>query len=60
MVVRFGDWSRAYTLITRTGTAVTVDDNLTTPGTVKFYIRRRYGGIPANNDALKFRKLADT
>ena len=56
----FGDWNRAYTLITRTGTAITVDDNLTTPGTVKFYIRRRYGGIPANNDALKFLKLADT
>lgn len=56
----FGDWARAYTLITRTGTAVTVDDNITTPGTVKFYIRRRYGGIPANNDALKFLRLADT
>lgn len=56
----FGDWDRAYTLVTRTGTAITVDDNLTTPGTVKFYIRRRYGGIPANNDALKFLKLADT
>ena len=56
----FGDWDRAYTLITRTGTAVTVDDNITAPGTVKFYIRRRYGGIPANNDALKFLKLADT
>lgn len=56
----FGDWARAYTLINRTGTAVTVDNNITTPGTVKFYIRRRYGGIPANNDALKFLKLADT
>ena len=56
----FGDWDRAYTFITRTGTAVTVDDNITTPGTVKFYIRRRYGGIPANNDALKFLRLADT
>lgn len=56
----FGDWDRAYTLITRTGIAITRDDNITTPGTVKFYIRRRYGGIPANNDALKFLKLADT
>jgi HK97 family phage major capsid protein len=56
----FGDWDRAYTLITRTGLAITTDDNITTPGTVKFYIRRRFGGIPANNDALKFLKLADT
>lgn len=56
----FGDWNRAYTLVTRTGLAVTKDDNITTPGTVKFYLRRRFGGIPANNDALKFLKLADT
>ena len=56
----FGDWARAYTLITRTGLAITTDDNITTPGTVKFYIRRRFGGIPANNDAVKFLKLADS
>ena len=56
----FGDWDRAYTLITRRGLAVTQDDNITAPGTVKFYIRQRFGGIPANNDALKFLKLADT
>lgn len=56
----FGDWNRAYTLVTRRGLAVTTDDNITTPGTVKLYIRQRFGGIPANNDALKFLKLADT
>ena len=56
----FGDWNRAYTLITRTGLAITTDDNITTPGTIKYYIRRRFGGIPANNDALKFLKLSDT
>ena len=56
----FGDWNKSYTLITRTGLRVTVDDSITTPGTTKFYLRRRYGGIPANNDALKFLKLADT
>ena len=55
----FGDWNRAYTLITRRGLAVTKDDNITTPGTVKFYLRQRFGGIVANNDALKFLKLAN-
>ena len=55
----FGDWNKAYTLITRRGLAVTRDDNITTPGTVKFYLRQRFGGIPKNNDALKFLKLAD-
>jgi HK97 family phage major capsid protein len=56
----FGDWNKAYTLITRRGLALTKDDNITTPGTVKFYLRQRFGGIVANNDALKFLKLADT
>ena len=56
----FGDWNRAYTLITRRGLAITKDDNITTPGTVKFYLRQRFGGIPCNNDALKFLKFADT
>jgi HK97 family phage major capsid protein len=56
----FGDWNKAYTLINRRGLALTKDDNITTPGTVKFYLRQRFGGIVANNDALKFLKLADT
>ena len=56
----FGDWRRAYTLTYRRELAVTVDNNITTPGFVLFYIRRRYGGIVANNDALKLLKLADT
>ena len=56
----FGDWNKAYTLCTRRGLAITKDDNITTPGTVKFYLRQRFFGIPANNDALKFLKLADT
>lgn len=56
----FGDFKRAYTLVSRMGLAMTHDDNITTPGTHKFYIRRRYFGIPCNNDAVKFLKLADT
>ena len=56
----FGDLRKAYTLCYRRALAVTVDNNVTTPGTVKFYIRRRFGGIVANNDAAKLLKLADT
>ena len=55
----FGDWNRGYTLINRRGLAITKDDNITTPGTVKFYLRQRFGGIVANNDAIKFLKLSD-
>ena len=56
----FGDWNKAYTLAYRAELAVTVDNGITAPGFVKYYIRRRYGGIVANNDALKLLKLADT
>ena len=56
----FGDWRKAYTLCYRTQLAITIDNNITTPGYVKYYIRRRFGGIVANNDALKFLRLADT
>lgn len=56
----FGDWRKAYTLAFRQQLAITVDNNITAPGYVKFYVRRRYGGIVANNDALKLLKLADT
>lgn len=56
----FGDFRKAYTLCYRRELAVSVDNNITTPGTVKFYIRRRFGGIVANNDAVKLLKLADT
>jgi len=55
----FGDWKKAYTLPYRTQLEITVDNNITAPGYVKFYIRRRYGGIVANNDALKLLKLED-
>ena len=56
----FGDFKKAYTLPYRNNIAVTVDNNITTPGYVKFFLRRRYAGIPCNNDAVKFLKLAAT
>jgi len=34
-------------------------ESVTNPGYVRFYVRRRYGGIPLNNDAVKFLKVAD-
>jgi len=54
----FGDWKRAYTLTTRQQLAITVE-NVTNPGYIRYYIRRRYGGIVTNNEALKFLKLID-
>lgn len=55
--VAFGNFKRAYTLVNRRELNIT-QDNVTNPGFVRFYVRRRYAGIPANNDAVKFMKLA--
>jgi HK97 family phage major capsid protein len=54
--VAFGDFSRGYLLVDRTQTRITVD-NVTSPGKVKFYVRRREHGAPYNNDAIKFLKI---
>lgn len=54
----FGNWSRAYELVNR-GPLEIVTDNITTVGTTKFWVSRRWGGIPSNNDALKFVRNAD-
>jgi len=51
-----GDFRRAYTIVDRVGLRITVDANITTPGKIKYFVRRREGGIPANNDAVKFLK----
>lgn len=56
--IAFGDFRSAYTFCNRVGTSLTIDDNITTPGYVKFYIRRRVGGILRNDDAIKVVKCA--
>lgn len=51
--VIFGNWRRGYLLAVVNDLRITVDDNITTPGYVKYYIRRRLGGRVLNNDCLK-------
>ena len=51
--VAFGDFRRGYVLADRVGLRVT-RDNVTNVGFVRFYIRRREGGIVLNNDAIKW------
>jgi HK97 family phage major capsid protein len=53
--VAFGDFRRGY-LLTHRGVDRVVRDEITTPGFTKFYVRRRVGGIPWNNDAIKLLK----
>jgi predicted phage gp36 major capsid-like protein len=33
-------------------------DNVTNPGYIRFYVRRREGGIVLNNDSLKWIKTS--
>jgi len=56
--IAFGDFRAGYTFCNRVGTSITVDDNITDPGFVKYYIRRRVGGILRNDDAIKVVKCA--
>lgn len=57
-VAAFGNWPMAYSLVNR-GELAIVAEGITTPGTTKFYVSRRWGGIPYNNDAVKFVRNAD-
>ncbi len=54
----FGDFEKGYTLASRLGLQITRDE-VTNPGYVRFYARRRVGGCPTNNDAVKFLRNAD-
>jgi HK97 family phage major capsid protein len=56
--IAFGNWRRGYFLVDLGGLRITVDDNITTPGRVKFYVRRRVGGHVLNNDAIKVLRVS--
>jgi HK97 family phage major capsid protein len=51
--VAFGNFRRGYVLADRVGLRIT-RDSVTNIGHVRFYVRRREGGIVLNNDAIKF------
>jgi HK97 family phage major capsid protein len=55
--VAFGDFKEGYLIVDRVGTRVTRDD-ITTPGQVKYYVRKRVGGILRNTQAIKLMKIA--
>lgn len=54
--VAFGDVRRSYVLAERVGLRVTLNDNVTAPGYVKFFFRKRVGGHPYNVNSLKWIK----
>jgi HK97 family phage major capsid protein len=56
--VALGDWRRAYVMADRVGLRVTVEDNITSPGYIKYFFRKRVDGISYNVNAAKFLRTA--
>lgn len=55
----FGDFREGYLITDRVGMRITRDE-ITTPGFVKFYVRKRVGGKLRNTQAIKLLKIAST
>ena len=53
----FGDFKEGYLIADRVGMRITRDE-ITTPGYVKFYIRKRVGGKIRNSQAVKLLKIS--
>lgn len=56
--VIFGDMKEAYVICDLAGVRISVDDNITTPGYVKWYARKRVGGKLVKDEAVKLIKCA--
>ncbi len=55
--IAFGDFKEGYLIADLVGMRMTRDE-ITTPGFVKFYVRRRVGGKLRNTQAIKLMKMA--
>lgn len=57
--IAFGDFREGYLICDRVGTRVTRDD-ITVPGFVQWYIRKRVGGRLRNTQAIKLLRISAT
>lgn len=55
--VAFGDFREGYLIADRVGMRITRDE-ITTPGYIKFYVRKRVGGKIRNSQAIKLLKIS--
>lgn len=55
--IAFGDFYAGYVLVPLVGLRITRDE-VTTPGYIKWYVRRRLGGNVAKSEAIKLIKVA--
>ena len=56
--VAFGDFKKGYGICDLGSLRITIDDNITSPGLVKFYFRKRIGGCVLDNSAVRWIKCA--
>lgn len=56
--ILFGDFRRGYLIVDRVGLRITIDNNITAPGFIQWYIRKRVGGILLDNNAIKAGKFS--
>lgn len=56
--VAIAAWNRAYAICDQGGFRITFDDNISTPGYHKWYLRRRVGGKLLDDRAVKLIKCA--
>jgi len=57
--IAFGDFKEGYLIADRVGMRMTRDE-ITSPGFVKFYVRKRLGGKLRNTQAIKLLKISST
>jgi HK97 family phage major capsid protein len=55
----FGDFREGYLIADRVGMRITRDE-ITAPGFVKFYVRKRVGGRLRNTQAIKLLRISAT
>jgi len=58
--IAFGDFNAGYLIADSGGLRITIDDNISKPGFIRFYVRRRVGGVILDSEAIKLLKVAAT
>lgn len=56
--IAFGDFMAGYLIADSGGLRITIDDNITKPGFVRFYVRQRVGGNIYDSEAIRLLKVA--
>ena len=58
--IAFGNFGAGYLIADSGALRITIDDNITKPGFVRFYVRKRVGGVIYDSEAVKLLKVATT